>query len=77
MGHVEMVPVGSHAIRRVIEEYQPLISLHGHVHESPGIAEIGRTTVINPGSSYSSGEMHGALFEIQNDTLRSRQLIRG
>jgi Icc-related predicted phosphoesterase len=30
-GH-SLVPVGSTAVRRLIEEYQPLLSLHGHIH---------------------------------------------
>ena len=30
------IPVGSHAVRQIIEEYQPLLALHGHIHESQG-----------------------------------------
>jgi Icc-related predicted phosphoesterase len=47
------VPVGSTAVRQIIEEYQPLLSLHGHVHESRGEAQIGRTRAVNPGSEYN------------------------
>ena len=77
MGQVEIVPVGSHAVRRAIEEFQPLVSLHGHIHESRGVRKIGRTVVINPGSEYTSGRIHGALFEIKRGRLKSHQLITG
>ena len=77
MGQVEIVPVGSHAVRRAIEEFQPLVSLHGHIHESRGVRKIGPTVVINPGSEYTSGRIHGALFEIKRGRPKSHQLITG
>ena len=48
--------VGSAAIRWFIEQYQPLLTLHGHIHESPlvsgSISEtIGKTLMLNPGDS--------------------------
>jgi uncharacterized protein len=47
--------VGSKAVRKFLEKNQPLLSLHGHVHESPRVsgvwkAEIGETLAIQPGS---------------------------
>lgn len=46
--------VGSQAIYHFIEKNQPLLTLHGHIHESPRMtgkwfAEIGRTVCIQPG----------------------------
>jgi len=41
--------IGSVAIRKYIEETQPLLALVGHVHESPGIDTIGKTVLVNPG----------------------------
>lgn len=41
--------IGSIAIRKYIEETQPLLALVGHVHESPGVDTVGRTTIVNPG----------------------------
>lgn len=35
------IPIGSTAVLKAIEEYQPLVGMHGHVHESPGEAKIG------------------------------------
>ena len=41
--------VGSKSVKRIIEEYQPLLSIHGHIHEAQGYDYIGRTLIINPG----------------------------
>ena len=57
-------PVGSTAVRDAILRYQPLLSLHGHIHEARGAARLGRTLALNPGSSYESGILQGALVEI-------------
>ncbi len=43
------VHVGSKSLRRIIEKYEPLLSVCGHIHESRGKAQIGRTWVVNPG----------------------------
>ena len=58
------VPCGSTAVRAVIEEYQPALSLHGHIHEGRGTVRIGRTLCINPGSSYEQGQLLGAVVDI-------------
>jgi uncharacterized protein len=42
--------VGSLAVRDALVKYQPMLSLHGHIHESRGEARIGRTLAVNPGS---------------------------
>jgi Icc-related predicted phosphoesterase len=55
------IPIGSASVRSLLAEYQPLAGLHGHVHESPGIASVGRTAVVNPGSEYTEGILRGAL----------------
>lgn len=57
-------PVGSTAVREAIMRYQPLLSLHGHIHEARGSARLGRTLALNPGSSYEAGILQGALVEI-------------
>lgn len=77
-GSVLMGPAGSQAVRSVIERYQPLIALHGHIHESRGIAKIGKTVCINPGSAYGEGILHGALFELdKRKGLKRYQLTSG
>jgi len=69
--------VGSQAVRQIIEEYQPLLSLHGHIHESRGITTIGRTTCINPGSDYARGQIHGAVVKLSDNNVTMRQLVIG
>jgi uncharacterized protein len=59
------VPLGSTAVREAIERHQPLLSLHGHIHESRGNTRIGRTLCINPGSSYEQGELLGAVVDLE------------
>jgi Icc-related predicted phosphoesterase len=76
-GQPKQVPIGSHSVRRAIEEFQPLLALHGHVHESRGATKIGRTTCINPGSRYSEGVVDGAVITLVGDSVRSYQLVTG
>ncbi len=77
-GSILMGPAGSEAVRAVIEKYQPLIALHGHIHESRGTVKIGRTVCINPGSAYGEGVLHGALFELdKRKGLKRFQLTSG
>jgi uncharacterized protein len=76
-GQPHEIPVGSKAARQIIEEYQPLLALHGHIHESRGITTIGRTTCINPGSDYASGRIHGAIVKLSDHNVTMRQLVIG
>jgi Icc-related predicted phosphoesterase len=57
-------PVGSTAVRDAIEQFQPVLGLHGHIHEAKGSARIGRTLCINPGSSYEQGQLLGAVVDL-------------
>jgi len=73
-----MGPAGSEAVRAVVEKYQPLIALHGHIHESRGTSKIGKTVCINPGSAYGEGVLHGVLFELdKRKGLKRYQLTSG
>lgn len=74
-GHTVMTPVGSLAVRKTIEIAQPLLGLHGHVHESRGTKRLGRTLCLNPGSEYSEGILHGALISIAKDKVVGHQLV--
>jgi len=76
-GQPNLVPVGSSAVRQAIERYQPVLSLHGHIHESRGAVRIGRTLCINPGSAYGEGVLHGALVVLEGDRVVSYQLVSG
>jgi Icc-related predicted phosphoesterase len=62
-GHV-LAHVGSTAVRDAIAKAQPILSLHGHIHEARGAARLGRTLSINPGSAYETGDLQGAVIEL-------------
>jgi Icc-related predicted phosphoesterase len=70
-------PVGSVAVREAIEEVQPLLTLHGHIHESGGSVTIGRTTAINVGSEYGEGILRGVLITIGDGKLLRYQAVSG
>lgn len=76
-GQPHLTGVGSSAVREVIERHQPLVSLHGHIHESRGVVRIGRTTCINPGSEYGEGVLHGVLLNFRDGKLLSHQFVAG
>ena len=76
-GQPNPIPVGSTAVRQVIEEYQPLLALHGHIHESRGEARIGRTLCINSGSEYNSGRIHGVTVKLGASDVVSHQFVIG
>ena len=65
-----MAPVGSKSVRASIEKYQPLLGLHGHIHESKGYLTIGRTICVNPGSEYTEGVLRGFLAELTEDKVK-------
>ncbi len=63
-------PVGSRSIKAFLEERQPFLSLHGHIHESPKISgtyldRIGKTLSLNPGQFIFS-KLQAVTFEIEN-----------
>jgi uncharacterized protein len=70
-----MVPVGSHAVRAALEAHQPVLSLHGHIHESRGVARLGRTTAINPGSEYNAGVLRGVIVTLTAEKVLSHQFV--
>ena len=78
LGQVQYKAVGSTAVRDVETQYQPLLGLHGHIHESSGIRRLGprKSMVINPGSDYSTGALNGALITLDRDKAGA-QLVRG
>jgi uncharacterized protein len=76
-GGFKMVPVGSKSVRAAIEKYQPLLGLHGHIHESRSAQKIGRTMCINPGSEYGEGVIRGALLELSAKGLESYMFTQG
>lgn len=76
-GAVVMVPVGSKAVRKMIEKYQPFLGLHGHIHESSGSMKIGKTHCVNPGSEYAEGIIRAFLIEFQGEKIIKLQRMEG
>lgn len=77
-GHILVTGVGSKAVRQIIEQYEPMVGLHGHIHESAGTQQLGGTFAINPGSEYTEGVLRGAMVVVERGRgVRSWQLIHG
>lgn len=75
-GGAVMKAVGSTAVRDAINKHQPLLSVHGHIHESRGIKKMGRTLALNPGSVYGDGVLQGAVIELDPKKAKvSRYLL--
>ncbi len=76
-GGYKMAPAGSVAVRKAIELYQPLLGLHGHIHEARSADKIGRTVCVNPGSEYSEGVMRGAVIELEENKVKDYAFTQG
>ncbi len=74
---VSYICVGSVAVREAIERYQPLLGIHGHIHESRGFVRLGRTLCLNPGSEYGEAVLHGALIALDDRRIKSYALTQG
>lgn len=72
-----MAAVGSTAVRDAILKYQPLLSLHGHIHESRGVQKLGRTTAINPGSVYGDWTLQGVIVDLLDAKVARYNLTTG
>jgi len=76
-GQVVLYGAGSASVKTAIETHQPLLSLHGHIHESGGVVKIGRTTSVNPGSEYGEGILRGCLVTLGKDEVKHYQMTAG
>lgn len=76
-GQVNFEHVGSTAVYHAIEKYQPLIGLHGHIHESYGHDQIGNTPVVNPGSEYGEGILRGYIIEVDGGLINNYWKVEG
>ncbi|MCL2116687.1 MAG: metallophosphoesterase [Methanobrevibacter sp.] len=65
--------VGSEAVRKIIDEYQPAINFCGHVHESVTFSKIGNTAIVNPGMLENGS---GCLVQIdENNNITSDMIV--
>ncbi len=76
-GQPVLYGAGSTAVRAALERHQPLLGLHGHIHESQSAARVGRTQCINPGSEYGEGVLRGCLITIAKGSVKGYQMTAG
>ncbi|MEO8273409.1 MAG: metallophosphoesterase [Chloroflexota bacterium] len=76
-GQPVLYGAGSTAIRTAVERHQPLLGLHGHIHESQAAARLGRTLCVNPGSEYGEGVLRGCLITLRDGKAPSFQMTAG
>jgi hypothetical protein len=72
-----LVPVGSKSVLAVLDKYQPLLGLHGHIHEGKGTRKYKKTLCVNPGSMYEQGMLHGAVIELKPQKVGNYVLTTG
>ncbi|MBI4277532.1 MAG: metallophosphoesterase family protein [Armatimonadetes bacterium] len=71
-GTLDRVPSGAHigspAVRDYIEKRRPRVVLCGHVHECPGVVELGATTVVN--CTMGDGRHAGAIVRLEGEKVQ-------
>lgn len=77
MGLPAQFHAGSTALLEVIKQHQPLLGLHGHIHEGRASINIGKTICINPGSVYPEGILQGAVITLRSNEVDSVNLTQG
>src|SRR5215471_17383376 len=70
-------PVGSTGVLEAVQQVRPLLSLHGHIHESSGEKKIGPTLCVNPGSEAGSGIVRGYLIDVSSDGVERSFRVEG
>lgn len=70
-GILDQIPsglsVGSPAVKRIVDEFHPILALSGHIHEAIGVEVHDGTTFVNPGPAR---EGHYAVVEIVGKDVR-------
>lgn len=77
MGLPAQVHAGCQTLIDIIKEHQPLLGLHGHIHEGRAKINIGKTICINPGSVYPEGILQGALITLRDGQVTQANLMQG
>jgi Icc-related predicted phosphoesterase len=76
-GQPVLYGAGSTAVKAAIDRHQPLLGLHGHIHESQSAARLGRTLCVNPGSEYGEGVLRGCLITLDDGKVKGYQMTTG
>ncbi len=75
---LRMASVGSTAVRSSLETIEPLLGLHGHIHESAAAQRLGRTLSVNPGSDYHDGVLRGVIIDLDPvKGVKRWQMVQG
>jgi hypothetical protein len=77
MSAEEKIHAGSLGAKHMVEKYQPLLGLFGHIHESRGAQKAGRTLLINPGSEYSEGILKGVIIMLDKKKIKDYVFTSG
>ncbi len=77
MGLPAQIHAGCQTVLDVIKEHQPLLGLHGHIHEGRAKINIGKTICINPGSVYPEGILQGAMITLRDGQVTRTNLTQG
>ena len=72
-GILDQIPsgasVGSPAIKRIVDEFHPILALSGHIHEAVGVVERNGTVFVNPGPAKSG---HYAVADVSDGKAEVR-----
>lgn len=77
LGKVVMVHVGSQAVKKAEKKFQPMLGLHGHIHESYASDYVGKTLVVNPGSEYTEGILRGFIIDLNEKGIERWWKVEG
>jgi Icc-related predicted phosphoesterase len=77
MGLPAQIHAGCQTLNDVLKEHQPLLGLHGHIHEGRAKINIGSTVCINPGSVYPEGILQGAMITLAGGKIAQTNLTQG
>jgi uncharacterized protein len=77
MGLPAQIHAGCQTLIDIIKEHQPLLGLHGHIHEGRAKINIGKTICINPGSVYPEGILQGAMITLRDGQVAQTNLTQG
>ena len=57
---------GSPAVKRIVDEFHPVLALSGHIHEAIGVKNIDGTIFVNPGPARDG---HCAIITMDEDEI--------
>ena len=67
------VHVGSRSIRRIVDEYHPILAMSGHIHEAIGCETVNGTTFVNPGPAKDG---YSAVITVEGKDVDVKMLRR-